>query len=39
MRAVVRVLVAVLVLAAAVPAAAQQGVSDSEIVLGCSNSF
>jgi branched-chain amino acid transport system substrate-binding protein len=39
MRAIVRVLVAVLVLAAAVPAAAQQGVSDSEIVLGCSNSF
>jgi branched-chain amino acid transport system substrate-binding protein len=39
MRAVVRVLVAVLVLAATVPAAAQQGVSDSEIVLGCSNSF
>jgi len=39
MPAVVRVLVAILVLAAAVPAAAQQGVSDSEIVLGCSNSF
>jgi branched-chain amino acid transport system substrate-binding protein len=39
MRAVVRVLVAVFLLAATVPAAAQQGVSDSEIVLGCSNSF
>jgi branched-chain amino acid transport system substrate-binding protein len=39
MRAVVRVLVAGFLLAATVPAAAQQGVSDSEIVLGCSNSF
>ena len=38
MRAVVRCLIAVLLLAAA-PAAAQQGVTDAEIVLGCSNSF
>jgi branched-chain amino acid transport system substrate-binding protein len=30
---------AVLLLAAALPAAAEQGVTDTEIVLGCSNSF
>jgi len=39
MRALVRCLVALLVLAAAGPALAQQGVTDTEIVLGCSNSF
>ena len=39
MRALVRCLVALLVLAAAGPALAQQGVTDAEIVLGCSNSF
>jgi branched-chain amino acid transport system substrate-binding protein len=39
MRAVVRCLVAVLLLAAAGPVAAQQGVTDAEIVVGCSNSF
>jgi len=38
MRVVASILVVVLALAAA-PAAAQQGVSDTEIVLGCSNSF
>lgn len=38
MRAVVPCLVAVLLLAA-VPAGAQPGVTDAEIVLGCSNSF
>ena len=39
MRALVRCLAALLVLAAAGPALAQQGVTDAEIVLGCSNSF
>jgi len=39
MRAVVRCLVAILLLAAAGPAAAQHGVTDAEIVVGCSNSF
>lgn len=39
MRAVVRCLTAVVMLAVAVPAAAQPGVTDTEIVLGCSNSF
>ena len=39
MRALVRCLVALLVLAAAGPALAQPGVTDAEIVLGCSNSF
>jgi branched-chain amino acid transport system substrate-binding protein len=39
MRSVVCSLVAVLLLAASSPAAAQPGVSDREIVLGCSNSF
>ncbi|HEX3177894.1 MAG TPA: ABC transporter substrate-binding protein [Methylomirabilota bacterium] len=38
MRVVASILVVVLALAAA-PAVAQQGVSDTEIVLGCSNSF
>jgi branched-chain amino acid transport system substrate-binding protein len=39
MCALVRCLVALLVLAAAGPALAQQGVTDAEILLGCSNSF
>ncbi len=39
MRALVRCLTTLLVLAAAGPALAQQGVTDTEIVLGCSNSF
>lgn len=39
MRFVASLFVASLALAATVPAAAQQGVSDTEIVLGCSNSF
>jgi ABC-type branched-subunit amino acid transport system substrate-binding protein len=39
MRALVRCLVALLGFAAAGPALAQQGVTDTEIVLGCSNSF
>jgi branched-chain amino acid transport system substrate-binding protein len=39
MRSVVCSLVAVLLLVASSPAAAQPGVSDREIVLGCSNSF
>ena len=39
MCALVRCLVALLVLAAAGPALAQPGVTDAEIVLGCSNSF
>ena len=38
MRVVIRSLIAVVLLAAG-PAAAQQGVSDTEIVLGGSNSF
>jgi branched-chain amino acid transport system substrate-binding protein len=36
---VVASLIAVLVLAVALPVIAQQGVTDSEIVVGCSNSF
>ena len=39
MRLVVSLVVAALTLAALAPAAAPQGVSDTEIVLGCSNSF
>lgn len=39
MRLVASLLIALLTLAAAGPAAAQQGVTDTEIVLGCSNSF
>ena len=39
MRVVVSLLTAALVLAAGVPVTAQQGVTDSEIVVGCSNSF
>jgi branched-chain amino acid transport system substrate-binding protein len=39
MRSGVCSLIAVLMLAAASPAAAQPGVSDAEVVLGCSNSF
>jgi ABC-type branched-subunit amino acid transport system substrate-binding protein len=39
MRSPIRGLVAVLLLAALTPAAAQPGVGDGEIVLGCSNSF
>ena len=36
---VVASLIAVLILAVALPVTAQQGVTDSEIVVGCSNSF
>src|SRR5438128_7070299 len=39
MRLVASLVIALLMLAAAGPAAAQQGVTDAEIVLGCSNSF
>src|SRR5687767_2204244 len=39
MRLTLSILAALLALTAAVPAAAQQGVTDTEIVLGCSNSF
>jgi branched-chain amino acid transport system substrate-binding protein len=39
MRFILSLFVLVLGLAAAVPVAAQQGVSDTEIVIGCSNSF
>src|SRR2546427_9331298 len=39
MRLVASLLIALLMLAAAGPAAAEQGVTDAEIVLGCSNSF
>src|SRR5881296_1645564 len=39
MRLVASLLIALLMLAAAGPGAAQQGVTDAEIVLGCSNSF
>ena len=39
MRFAASLLIALLTLAGAGPAAAQQGVSDTEIVLGCSNSF
>jgi branched-chain amino acid transport system substrate-binding protein len=39
MRSIVVVFFSVLMLLAPSPAAAQQGVSDGEIVLGCSNSF
>src|SRR5256886_2774931 len=39
MRLVASLVIALLMLAAAGPGAAQQGVTDAEIVLGCSNSF
>src|SRR5947209_13131601 len=39
MRLVASLVLALLMLAAAGPGAAQQGVTDAEIVLGCSNSF
>src|SRR3989475_1583058 len=39
MRLVASLLIALLMLAAAGPAAAEQGVTDAEIVLGCSTSF
>jgi branched-chain amino acid transport system substrate-binding protein len=39
MRTTVSLLTALLALAVALPAAAQQGVTDTEIVVGCSNSF
>ncbi|HEV8587071.1 MAG TPA: ABC transporter substrate-binding protein [Methylomirabilota bacterium] len=39
MRFVASLVISVLTLAVGLPAAAQQGVTDSEIVLGCSNSF
>src|SRR5688572_23662550 len=39
MRLTLSILAALLALTAAAPAAAQQGVTDIEIVLGCSNSF
>ena len=39
MRLTLSILAALMAVTAALPAAAQQGVSDTEIVLGCSNSF
>src|SRR5688500_17625410 len=39
MRLTLSLLAALMAVTAALPAAAQQGVTDSEIVLGCSNSF
>src|SRR5918996_1264579 len=39
MRFIVSILAALMAATAALPAAAQQGVTDTEIVLGCSNSF
>jgi branched-chain amino acid transport system substrate-binding protein len=39
MRSLIVAVFALVMLAAAAPAAAQQGVTDAEIVLGCSNSF
>jgi branched-chain amino acid transport system permease protein len=39
MRLVVSLVLALVTLAAALPAGAQQGVTDTEIVIGCSNSF
>ena len=39
MRLTLSILAALLAVTATLPAAAQQGVTDSEIVLGCSNSF
>ncbi len=39
MRLTLSILAALVAVTAALPAAAQQGVTDSEIVLGCSNSF